>query len=152
MYVQRVMLQVEEMIKKKLTFKPVAVAEWLALLCVKSPNQIRHPASAETGMWGSNWLPCWPPKDRRCHSRDEFHRLYNVGCPLWLWNPEETSPEVENRGISGPTKRTYVLKYFLKKQLIFTLQVICGKFKPSSSRWMGFIFSFFITEYIEIKT
>ena len=23
--------------------------------------------------------------------------------PLWLWNPEETSPEVQNRGISGPT-------------------------------------------------
>ena len=22
--------------------------------------------------------------------------------PLWLWNPEETSPEVRNRGISGP--------------------------------------------------
>ena len=26
------------------------------------------------------------------------------------------SPEVQNRGISGPMKRTYVLKIFLKKQ------------------------------------
>ena len=22
--------------------------------------------------------------------------------PLWLWNPEETSPEIQNRGTSGP--------------------------------------------------
>ena len=32
--------------------------------------------------------------------------------PLWLWNPEETSPEVQNRGIIGPTKRTHVLQKF----------------------------------------
>ena len=25
--------------------------------------------------------------------------------PPWLWNPGETSPEVQNRDISGPTKR-----------------------------------------------
>ena len=36
--------------------------------------------------------------------------------PLWLWNPEETSPEVQNRGISGPTKRTHVLQKILKKK------------------------------------
>ena len=30
--------------------------------------------------------------------------------PPWLWNPGQTSPEVQNRGISGPMKRTYVLK------------------------------------------
>ena len=36
--------------------------------------------------------------------------------PLWLWNPEETSPEVQNRGISGPTKRTHVLQKFKKKK------------------------------------
>ena len=35
---------------------------------------------------------------------------------LTLWNPQETSPEVQNRGINGPTKRTCVLqKIFLKK-------------------------------------
>ena len=22
--------------------------------------------------------------------------------PLWLWNPEETSPEIQNKGTSGP--------------------------------------------------
>ena len=35
--------------------------------------------------------------------------------PLWLWNPDEMSPEVRNRGISGPTKRTHVLQKFKKK-------------------------------------
>ena len=41
------------------------------------------------------------------------------GCkqedPPWLENPGYTSPEVQNRGIRGLTKRTDVLqKYFLK--------------------------------------
>ena len=34
----------------------------------------------------------------------------NQGCSLWLWNLEETSPEVQNSDISGPTKRTNVLQ------------------------------------------
>ena len=33
----------------------------------------------------------------------------------WLYNPGQTSPEVQNRGISGPTKKTYILKNFFKK-------------------------------------
>ena len=42
--------------------------------------------------------------------------------PPWLWNPWQTSPEVQNRGISGPTKRTCVLqkfylKFYFKKNL-----------------------------------
>ena len=36
--------------------------------------------------------------------------------PSWLWNPGQTSPEVQNRGISGPTKRTRVLQKFNKKK------------------------------------
>ena len=36
--------------------------------------------------------------------------------PLWLWTPEETSPEIQNRGISGPQKRTCV-RQILKKKL-----------------------------------
>ena len=50
------------------------------------------------------------------------YRLYRFGnrtiekaCkrdPPWLWNPGQTSPKVRNRGISGPTKRTYVFKNF----------------------------------------
>ena len=36
--------------------------------------------------------------------------------PPWLWNPGQTSPEVQNRGINGPTKRTYVLQKCFKKR------------------------------------
>ena len=37
--------------------------------------------------------------------------------PPWLWNPGQTSPEVQNRGINNSKKRTYVLLqfFFLKK-------------------------------------
>ena len=28
-------------------------------------------------------------------------------CPLWLWNQQEMSPEVQNRGISGPIMRLW---------------------------------------------
>ena len=36
--------------------------------------------------------------------------------PLWLWNPEETSPEVQSRGISGPTKGLMSSKNLKKKK------------------------------------
>ena len=36
--------------------------------------------------------------------------------PLWLWNPEETSQEVRNRGISGP-KNGHVSNKNLKKKI-----------------------------------
>ena len=38
------------------------------------------------------------------------------GGPPWLWNQGQMSPEVQNRGISGPTKRTDVLQNFLKNK------------------------------------
>ena len=34
--------------------------------------------------------------------------------PLWLWNPEETSPEIQNRGTNGPKKGHVPAKNFLK--------------------------------------
>ena len=36
--------------------------------------------------------------------------------PLWLWNPEDTSPEVWNRGISGPKNGHVSNKNFKKKR------------------------------------
>ena len=36
--------------------------------------------------------------------------------PPRLWNPGEKSSEVQNRGISGPTKRTHVLQKFKKQK------------------------------------
>ena len=60
----------------------------------------------------------------RCLTRGESEE--SIACrwqsmqardPSWLWNPGETSPEVQNRGISGPTDGPHYLcsKKFLKK-------------------------------------
>ena len=43
---------------------------------------------------------------------DEAHKRR---ASSWLWNPGQTSPEVQNRDMSGLTKRTYVLQNFKKK-------------------------------------
>ena len=48
------------------------------------------------------------------HISDEANQS---GNPPWLWNRGQSSPEVQNRGISGPTKRTYVLQNFNKRSL-----------------------------------
>ena len=50
--------------------------------------------------------------------------LHNPGCPFKMLSedppallpPGQTSPEVQNSGINGPTKRTYVLQKFKKKK------------------------------------
>ena len=68
----------------------------------------------------SNRSPC--QQVGRCHTRGESHGTYIMyastkckeGCPLRLWNPEKTSPEVQNKGISGLIKRACV-HLFLKK-------------------------------------
>ena len=61
----------------------------------------------------------------RCRTRGESQEF--IACrwqsmqardPPWLWNPGQTSPEVQNIAISVPTKRTDVLQNFLKKKKI----------------------------------
>ena len=63
-----------------------------------------------------------------------------LGCLLWLWNPEETSPEVRNRGISGPIKRTHVLQKFKTKKSPATEQkaecYTCYTCGTSSVQWL----------------
>ena len=52
----------------------------------------------------------------------------NKAAHRGLW-PLETSPEVQNRGISGPTKRTYVLQlFFLKKSILQLLSTFYDNF------------------------
>ena len=47
------------------------------------------------------------------HKGDEASKW---GNPPWLWNPEETSPEIQKRGIiSGTTNRMHVLQKKFKK-------------------------------------
>ena len=50
----------------------------------------------------------------------------------WLWNPVQTSPEVQNSGISGPMKKTYVLQIvFLKIGIRILHQNSCNIFISS---------------------
>ena len=69
---------------------------------------------------------CWPSRGQQVsHQR----WIWGIHCvqlikstqardPPWLWNPGQTSPEVQTRVISGPTKRICVLqKNFLRKNL-----------------------------------
>ena len=65
-------------------------------------------------------LPCWS-----LYSQQVSHQRWIWGSrrqestqtrdPPGLWNPGQTSPEVQNRGISDPTKKTYVLQNLFKK-------------------------------------
>ena len=48
-----------------------------------------------------------------------------VRNPSWLWNPEETSPEVQNRGISGLTIRTDVLQTLLRRIPVYVNELSC---------------------------
>ena len=58
-------------------------------------------------------------------SEDEFVLLKDFCMqrdPPWLWNPGQMSPKTQNRGISDPTKRTYVRqKFYLKKRFDLNL-------------------------------
>ena len=65
-------------------------------------------------------LLCWPytPAEVSHQRWIVYHvclcKVWIRQNPLWLWNPEETSPEVRNRGISGP-KNGHVSNKNLKK-------------------------------------
>ena len=72
--------------------------------------------SAEVGMPDSNEDLLSNHSDQICLRKCE------LGCPLWLWNPEEMSPEVRNRDISGPINGNVSTKN-LKEQV--SIQVGC---------------------------
>ena len=52
----------------------------------------------------AHWRLIWGSHKRQSMQRD----------PPRLWNPGQTSPEVQNRGINGPTKRTCILQNTLE--------------------------------------
>ena len=81
-------------------------------------------ADTSAGTWIEKaQLPCWPPYSQQVlHQRwiSGIHCIMQVtkhaseGSTLAL-KPGETLPEVQNRSISGPTKRIYVVKKIFKK-------------------------------------
>ena len=56
-----------------------------------------------------------PEVNLREHLTQKYLCQVQLRLPLWLWNPEETSPKVQNSSISSPIKKTYVLQKHLKK-------------------------------------
>ena len=64
-------------------------------------------------VWKRAQLPCWPS---RC-ARSKQGSTQARDLP-WFWNSRQTSPEVRNKGISGPTKRNDVLKKVQKKKKV----------------------------------
>ena len=54
----------------------------------------------------TDWSLCWSYTPAKAlHQRSILGNICLCQVQIRLWNPEETSPEVQNRGISGPTKR-----------------------------------------------
>ena len=73
----------------------------------------------------------------KCHFRSG--KVYHVRLcqarirqnPLWLWNPEETSSEVRNRGVNGPIKGLVSSKNQKKKKFHFrSLWLHAWKIQP----------------------
>ena len=74
----------------------------LNLIWISLQNSSHFLYSSDYGISGwNNLFPFWFP----------------INTTLAL-NPEETSPEVQNMAISGPTKGTYVLQKILKTPLL----------------------------------
>ena len=74
----------------------------------------KHLQATSPSRNGSNRLGC----NRSIISCQKVSRRGSKqGDLLWLWNPEETSPEVQNRGFSGPIKGMISCNYiyFFKK-------------------------------------
>ena len=72
-----------------------------------------------------DWLLCWhytPAKvsHQRWVSGNIYyvhlHKVWIRQTPLWLWNPEGMSPEVQHRGICGPTNGHVSNKNLKKKK------------------------------------
>ena len=66
-------------------------------------------------------LQCWPLCSQQMSNQrwisGSHKRESRQGDPPWLWSPEQTSSEVQNRGINCPTKRyTYVLQKLKKNK------------------------------------
>ena len=93
----------------------------------------------------TSWWPAWQPSHFDPHTCS--HQTYPQALVALRSDPGQTSPEVRNRGISGPTKRTCVLQKFFKKKnyaIIFSwvfswcqdgCDIACFKATPQKKRF-----------------
>ena len=104
--------------------QPVSVVEWLAHLTAK--QEISPASYYYWNMHVGKVTSCFAGgiNQQRCGTRGEFQEAYIIyasakyekGCPLSLWNPQEMSPEVWNRGISGPKMDMCPPKFIKEKK------------------------------------
>ena len=95
------------------------------------------------GEYRSTRLPCWPSRGQlvshqRWISGNVIHVCLcraRIGYPLCLWNPEETSAEVLNRGISGSTIVTARKRNCRK--VMFSQRSVCRQGSLPSHNFMG---------------
>ena len=112
----------------------VDVAEWVARQTVEqevSSSKPGIPPLLKHACGEGDWLLCWHYTPAKVsHQRWISGNIYHICLckvqiwknPLWLWNPDETSPEVQNRGISGPTNGHLPNKNLKKKILYLNSQ------------------------------
>ena len=108
--------------------QPVTVAKWVARQTAEQDVGSSNPSIPpllKHACGEGDWLLCWHyTLAKVSHQRWILGNIYYVRLcqtrirqnPLWLWNPEETSPEVQNRGISGPTNGHVSNKNLKKKK------------------------------------
>ena len=63
---------------------------------------------------------------KRIQAREVHTPMCHWLCDITLSSNEEISREVQNRGISGPTKRTYILQKLKKKATEITVNYVSG--------------------------
>ena len=111
------------------------VAEWYAVPCLLHAARVGTGANFHQCLQtrlGLAWLPCWPPYSQQVsHQRGIWgsHKWESTqkGSP-WLWNPGQTSPEVQNKG-QWPHKKDLCPVTnisFMLLVLLDTLQLAAG--------------------------
>ena len=107
----------------------------------RSPDRIQHPTSAETCMWGKQSAAMLAAK-RLAGVAPEVNLRECIShmpppSPNKAAHSGFETPEVQNRGISGTTKRTYVFQKLKKKTTTKNSElVLVGK--PLSERTFTF--------------
>ena len=69
-------------------------------------------------------LPCWLPRGNKACKQ---------GDPPWRWNPGQTSPEVQNKAINGPTKGLM----YSKKLRIYLYWIPVAVHQCGVDEWIG---------------
>ena len=102
---------------------------------LKPPIRNRNKVEATTHSWVKDLMKTffakrWRKQTLKALRSNTFATTKRIRQnPLWLWNPEETSPEIEKQGYQWPQNRTYKCvhpKKSLKKKPL-TAQVLTSR-------------------------